>query len=188
MGNGERLAQADLLLTRADFQRRLGGDDLAYLAECHRREQQARQLEEELLLRATRRPRRALALLVIALAVLIRIIDPAPLQQLRLAGFDLEQRLVPRKALGDASPVRIVQIDDESIAKYGQWPWPRTLTARLVDRIAAAQPRVLGIDILFAAPDRTSPPMLARELPDLPASLVEGLAQLPSNESRLAQA
>ena len=135
---------------------------------------------------ALRAPGRSFALFILALAVLVQVVDPAPLQQLRLAVFDLEQRLVPRKALGDASAVRIVQIDDETIAKYGQWPWPRTLTARLVDRIAAAQPRVLGIDILFAAPDRTSPPVLARELTDLPASLAEGLAQLPSNESRLA--
>ena len=133
-------------------------------------------------------PGRRTALAIIALAVLVRILDPVPLQDLRLAVFDREQSFFPRPTLAEASPVRIVQIDDESIAKYGQWPWPRTLVARLIDRIAAGHPRALGIDILFAAPDRTSPPLVARELPDLPQPLSQALAQLPSNESRLADA
>ena len=110
------------------------------------------------------------------------------MQELRLRIFDLEQRLLPRSPLGENSPIRIVQIDDESVGKYGQWPWPRTLVAKLVDRIAEGHPSVLGIDILFSAPDQTSPPVLAKELPDLPAPLAEALAQLPSNESRLAEA
>lgn len=139
-------------------------------------------------LRAARAPGRTAALAVVVLAVLLRIWDPVPLQELRLRVFDLEQALFPRQSLGENSPVRIVQIDDESIKKYGQWPWPRTLVAQLVERIAAARPRVLGIDILFSAPDRTSPPALAKELPDLPAPVSEALARLPSNESRLADA
>jgi adenylate cyclase len=128
------------------------------------------------------------ALAIIVLAVLIRVFDPVVLQDLRLSIFDREQQIAPRESLGENSLVRIVQIDDESIAKYGQWPWPRTLVARLIDRIAAAHPRALGIDLLFAAPDRTSPPLLAKELPDLPQPLSQALAQLPSNESRLADA
>jgi serine phosphatase RsbU (regulator of sigma subunit)/CHASE2 domain-containing sensor protein len=139
-------------------------------------------------LRAARAPGRIPALAAIAVAALIRIWDPVPLQELRLRVFDLEQRLLPRQSVGENSLVRIVQIDDESIGKYGQWPWPRTLVAQLVERIAAAHPRVLGIDILFSAPDRTSPPVVAKELPDLPAPVSEALAQLPSNETRLADA
>jgi serine phosphatase RsbU (regulator of sigma subunit) len=110
------------------------------------------------------------------------------LQELRLRIFDLEQRLLPRSPLGENSPIRIVQIDDESVGKYGQWPWPRSLVAKLVDRIAEGHPSALGIDILFSAPDRTSPPVLAKELPELPAPLAEALAQLPANETRLAEA
>ena len=135
---------------------------------------------------AARVPGRRPALAIVALAVLIRIVDPVPLQELRLRVFDLEQSIFPRPTLGEASPVRIVEIDDESMAKYGQWPWPRTLVARLIDRIAAGHPRALGIDILFAAPDRTSPPLVARELTDLPPPISQALSQLPSNESRLA--
>jgi adenylate cyclase len=139
-------------------------------------------------LRALRAPGRVPALLIIVLAAVIRVWDPAPLRELQYRVFDLQQWAFPRSGPGAASPVRIVQIDQDSIAKHGQWPWPRTLVARLVKRIGAGQPRVLGIDILFAEPDRTSPPLLAEQDTDLPQPIREALAQLPSNDSRLAEA
>jgi len=50
----------------------------------------------------------------------------------------------------------IVDIDEKSLARYGQWPWPRYRVARLLDAIEKAGATALGIDILFAEPDRTS--------------------------------
>src|SRR5689334_19611453 len=44
------------------------------------------------------------------------------------------QRLDPREWDAD-SPVRIVAVDDESLAKLGQWPWPRAMIAELVTRL-----------------------------------------------------
>ena len=82
----------------------------------------------------------------------------------------------------------MVDIDEQSLARYGQWPWPRTLVAELVRRIARARPRVLGIDIVFAEPDRLSPPEIARELTGLPGPLAEELANLPASERDLAEA
>jgi serine phosphatase RsbU (regulator of sigma subunit)/CHASE2 domain-containing sensor protein len=140
------------------------------------------------ILRALRAPGRVPALAVIALATAVRIWDPAPLREIQFRVFDLEQWAFPRSASGAVSLVRIVQIDQESIAKYGQWPWPRTLVAQLVERIGAGRPRVLGIDILFAEPDRTSPPILAEKDTGLPAPIREALAKLPSNDSHLAEA
>ena len=82
----------------------------------------------------------------------------------------------------------IVDIDEKSLARYGQWPWPRHLVAELVRRIAQGHPRVLGIDIVFAEPDRLSPPEIARELPGLPRLWRTRLAQLPASERELAEA
>lgn len=50
----------------------------------------------------------------------------------------------------------VVDIDDVSLSAAGQWPWPRYRMAALVERIADAQPAAIGLDILFAEPDRTS--------------------------------
>src|SRR5207244_8246299 len=76
----------------------------------------------------------------------------------------------------------------ESLKARGQWPWPRTLVADLVRLIAAGKPIVLGVDILFPEADRLSPPFLARTVHDLPPSISEALAHLPSSDSKLADA
>lgn len=51
----------------------------------------------------------------------------------------------------------VVEIDEESLSRLGQWPWPRIITAKVVQEVLKDRPSALGIDILFAEPDRTSP-------------------------------
>jgi len=60
-------------------------------------------------------------------------------------------RMLPRDV--SQSPVVLVGIDDKSIATLGRWPWPRTLHAGLIDRIAAGQPAAIGLDLLLPEPD-----------------------------------
>ena len=48
----------------------------------------------------------------------------------------------------------MVDIDDDALQRYGQWPWPRSLVALLLGRILEGEPRAVGVDILFAEPDR----------------------------------
>lgn len=50
----------------------------------------------------------------------------------------------------------IVDIDDISLDAVGQWPWPRYKFAALIETIASQQPTIIGLDILFSEPDRTS--------------------------------
>jgi len=116
----------------------------------------------------------------------LRIINPAAVEEVGLRGFDLEQNIAPRKyqPLG----VRVVAIDETSLEKYGQWPWPRTLLAQLVDKIAKGEPSVLGVDIIFSEPDRFSPDALVHEIPAIPPEVARELEALPSNETILAEA
>lgn len=51
----------------------------------------------------------------------------------------------------------IVDIDDKSLKAFGQWPWPRVITAELVNRVADSNPNVIAFDIVFSESDRTSP-------------------------------
>lgn len=44
----------------------------------------------------------------------------------------------------------IVMVDEKSVAEIGRWPWSREVQARLVDRIAAGRPKVIGIDIMYS--------------------------------------
>src|SRR5271170_7444617 len=99
-----------------------------------------------------------LPLAVLLAAIGARVAAPDLLDRLSLIAFDLYQRTSPRQP-GDA-PIRIVDVDDKSLNKIGQWPWPRTIVAKLVDRLAAAGAAVVAFDIDFAEPDRTSPKLL----------------------------
>ena len=108
---------------------------------------------------------RVFGLALLVALVGLRIWDPAPLQQLRLKTFDLYQIAKPREPQG--RPVIIVDIDDASLNTIGQWPWPRTVVAKLIENIARGGAAAIGLDIVFAEPDRTSPPLLAETIPDL---------------------
>ncbi len=123
-------------------------------------------------------------MLVVALAV--QVADPGLLHEVQSRGFDVAQRLWPLSP--GKTLVQVVDIDEESLRRFGQWPWPRGLVADLVRRIAAGKPRVLGVDMLFPEADRLSPPALAHSLRDLPASLAAALASLPSSDSQLGEA
>jgi adenylate cyclase len=67
--------------------------------------------------------------------------------------FDQYQRWRPRER-GAERLVRVVDIDDESIRRLGQWPWPRAQMARLVDALASANVAAIGFDVLFSETDR----------------------------------
>lgn len=56
-----------------------------------------------------------------------------------------------------SQPVTIVEIDERSLDARGQWPWPRTLVAELLQAIGRHEPAAIGIDVIFAEPDRSSP-------------------------------
>jgi adenylate cyclase len=126
-------------------------------------------------------------LLLVVIVALLQLVRPAALDRLGLLLFDSYQRAAPR-AYEDA-PVRIVDIDDESIRRLGQWPWPRTELARLSERLGQAGASVVAFDVVFSEPDRTSPAQLATQLERGGASgaVLGQLRRLPDNDARLAE-
>ena len=124
-----------------------------------------------------------LLLVVVGLASLV--LDPLPLRMARNLYFDQYQRWQPRQY--EPVPVRIVDIDDASLARLGQWPWPRTRIAELVNRLNGAGVAAIGFDVMFAEPDRTSPRSMASLWPLQPA-LRDALGRLPDHDQVLAQA
>lgn len=133
------------------------------------------------------RPERVIALCLLAGLIGLRVLDPAPVEILRLKMFDVMQQAMPR-ARTPAAPVLIVDIDEDSIKANGQWPWPRTLIARLVERLAEAKIKAVAFDVLFPEADRLSGPELAATLVEADPETRERLARLPSGEARLADA
>ena len=73
------------------------------------------------------------------------------MQALRLIAFDSYQLLSPAE-YDPKTPVRVVDIDEESLGKIGQWPWSRTIIADLVTKLTEQGAAVVAFDIvLFGA-------------------------------------
>jgi adenylate cyclase len=129
---------------------------------------------------------RAIGLLLLFVFLAIRYWDPAPLQELRLRSFDLYQLMRPR--VTQERPVAIVDIDEQSLRAYGQWPWARTRVADLINRLTNLQSAAIGFDIVFSEPDRLSPAVAAGSFANLDDATRAKLEALPSNDDVLAAA
>lgn len=121
-------------------------------------------------------------------AAAVRVADPASLQQARGWVFDSYNRLSPR--VYEDAAVRIIDIDDESLERLGQWQWPRTTVARVVRRLTELEAAVIALDIVFSEPDRTSPKQMLPLWKGAPqsGSLSRILSQYPDHDDLLAQA
>jgi len=124
--------------------------------------------------------------LLLVFLLWLRIWDPVPIEVLRLKSLDIYQLLHPRQERQDL--VTIVDIDERSLRILGQWPWPRTVMAEMIARIVEQGVTVVGFDVLFPEPDRSSPDVLAETLQDLDDGTRESLRRLPSNDAAFAHA
>jgi CHASE2 domain-containing sensor protein len=123
------------------------------------------------------------------LAALVAILVASPWagqRTLRLTAFDAYQWSLPRARISE--PAVIVDIDEASLVRHGQWPWPRTRLAQLVGAIAEHDPAAIGVVILMPEPDRLSPPLLPELLTGLGADLADRLRRLESHDTAFAGA
>lgn len=123
----------------------------------------------------------------LTLAVLARQADPFFVQALRLIAFDSYQRLAPQPYDPDL-PVRIVDIDPDSIARFGQWPWPRTIMRDLVLRLTERKAAAIVFNVLFGEPDRTSLEEVVKRLPPEQAKSLTLASSAPTNDQLFAAA
>ncbi len=129
----------------------------------------------------------ARAALVMAVAwTLAMSLDSAPQQWLRAQLFDGYQRMLPRERI--SQPAMVVEVDERSLALYGQWPWPRSVLGQLIERIGAMQPAAVGLDMFFPEPDRLSPRRVIASVPNLDPAMAGQVQKLPDNDALFADA
>jgi len=113
-------------------------------------------------------------------------LQPAWADRLQSAWFDAYQSIAPREVT--VLPVTVVEIDQKSLAAIGQWPWPRTQLARLVNIIHRADAAAIGLNILMPEADALSAERLLAESTVQDTSVVAALQSLLSNDAVLAGA
>ena len=124
-------------------------------------------------------------LLTVLAGMALWLLDPLPMQTMRHAQFDQFQRWHPRSY--EPVPVRVVDIDEASLKALGQWPWPRTKVAELLQKLTDDGAAAIAMDILLAEPDRTSPHAMSRVWGDAVPGLSALLSQLPDHDLALAE-
>ena len=130
-----------------------------------------------------------ISLLIAGLAIAVKFTGLGVVEEISLGSFDLFQRLSPRPP--PETPALVVDIDEASLKALGQWPWPRTLLGALTDKLTEAGAAVIGFDLIFPEPDRTSPrhllaPLFPDETPPLAVS--RALAGMPDHDQVFATA
>jgi adenylate cyclase len=92
-----------------------------------------------------------ITLFIVILALILFFVDVAFLRFMELKALDL--RMVSRGNVASGGETVIVAIDEKSLSELGRWPWPRTVMARLVDRLKAYGVKAIGFDVIFSEPD-----------------------------------
>ena len=125
------------------------------------------------------------AFMLLMAALFLQVSDPPFLSNFRDRIFDVYQQTQPRE-VQYPRPVAVIDIDENSLLNLGQWPWPRTYLAKLVENATRSGAAVIGFDMLFAESDRLSPTEMAQNISGLPPEVKDQLANLPSFDDEFA--
>ena len=93
----------------------------------------------------------AIGIFVLSVMVVLRIMDPFFIETARLKGLDYYQR---KQTTVKAENVVVIEIDEKSLEKYGQWPWKRTVIAEGIKRAFDGEATVVALPIIYAEQDR----------------------------------
>ncbi len=105
----------------------------------------------------------------------------------RFKVFDIYQQIKPREIPSQAQkPVMVIDLDEESLAEVGQWPWPRDVLAQLVQNALKLGAVLVAFDVVFAEPDRMNPSLIAENLKGLDDQTKDKLKTFKSNDAIFA--
>ena len=124
---------------------------------------------------------------MLAVFVALKFSNPYPVEFLKLKVFDYYQQLKPRPIPDPKDkPVMIIDIDETSLTKIGQWPWPRTKIAELVKKTRDYGASLIAFDIVFAEKDRLNPQNIVDSVFGLDDETRAKIIALRSNDSVLS--
>ena len=84
--------------------------------------------------------------------------------------------------------ITLIDVDEASLGKIGQWPWPRDRLATIVERVNEGGALVLVFDAIFPEPDRMSPDNLMKEISEIGNFLLREEGALPSYDQKFSDA
>ena len=108
-------------------------------------------------------------LLIILIA--LKIANPSFIKSISYISFDLYQKAFPLKK--QDSNVVIIDIDEKSLSKFGQFPWNRSVFAKIIDKVHKTKPKAIGFDVFFTEKDKQSPEEIIKSYNLIPTDVAQ---------------
>jgi len=109
-------------------------------------------------------------LILLLLLISLKILNPAFIKSVSYLSFDLYQKIFAEKK---DSEVVIIDIDEKSLGKFGQFPWNRNVFAKILDQLNTSKPKAVGFDIFFTEKDKQSPDEIIKSYDLIPSDVAE---------------
>ena len=101
----------------------------------------------------------------------LKTANPSFVKAISFLSFDLYQKIIPLKK--ESSEVVIVDINEKSLEKFGQFPWNRSIFAKIIENINPSKPKAIGFDIFFSEKDKQSPEEIIKSYNLVPTDVTE---------------
>ena len=95
------------------------------------------------------------------LLIILKLINPVLVQKISLINYDFYQKVFIK---GNVKNITIIDIDEESIAKIGQFPWRRDIYSKILSNLNIHNPTAIAFDMVFSEKDRQNPQDLLLQL------------------------
>ena len=122
--------------------------------------------------------------ILLILLITIKIINPSFIKSISNLSFDLYQKVFTLEKKD--TDVVIIDIDEDSLGKFGQFPWSRSVFAKILDQLNISNPKAIGFDIFFAEKDKQSPEEIIKSYNLIPSDMVD-LQKLKSHDEVFAE-
>ena len=109
-------------------------------------------------------------LIILILLITLKVINPSFIKSVSYLSFDLYQKIFAEKK---DTEVVIIDIDEKSLGKFGQFPWNRKVFAKILDQLNTSNPKAIGFDIFFTEKDKQSPEEIIKSYNLVPSDMSE---------------
>ena len=110
-------------------------------------------------------------LIILILLITIKIFNPPFIKSISYLSFDLYQKVFVEDKKD--TEVVIIDIDESSLGKFGQFPWSRSVFAKILDQLNNSSPKAVGFDIFFTEKDKQSPDEIIKSYGLVPSDIAE---------------
>ena len=120
---------------------------------------------------------------ILILLISLKVINPSFIKSVSYLSFDLYQKVFVEEK---DSEVIIIDIDESSLGKFGQFPWSRSVFAKILDQLNTSNPKAIGFDIFFTEKDKQSPEEIIKSYDLIPTD-ISALQKLKGHDDLFAE-